>query len=130
MPRNSKKPTRSKLVKKLDVVFSQYIRLKYADKHGMVKCFTCDTRHHWKKIQNGHFQSRRHYSTRWNEDNCRPQCVRCNMFDQGRNWVFGQRLGDKIANDMYQLSQQIVKFTTDELNEMIRHYESEIKRMA
>lgn len=127
MAKNSKKPTRSKLVKKLDVIFSQYIRLKYADKNGMVKCFTCDSVFHWKKIQNGHFRSRRYYATRWQEDNCRPQCIRCNMFDSGRSWEFGQHLGENLSNKMFMLSQQTVKFTNDELIEMIDSYNLKVK---
>ena len=130
MPKTAKKPTRSKIVKKLDVIFSQYIRLKYADKNGMVKCFTCDSKFHWKKIQNGHFRSRRYYATRWNEQNCRPQCVRCNMFDSGRAYEFSQQLGEKLSNEMFMLSQQTVKFTIDELNDMVRHYTCEVKRMT
>ncbi len=35
------KPSRSKIVKKLDAIFSQYIRLKDADHNGDVSCFTC-----------------------------------------------------------------------------------------
>lgn len=130
MPKTAKKPTRSKIVKKLDVIFSQYIRLKYADKRGMVKCFTCDKVSHWKNIQNGHFRSRRFYATRWSEDNCRPQCVRCNMFDSGRSYEFGLKLGEELAQKMYVESQQIVKFTTNELIEKIDHYSSEVKRMT
>jgi hypothetical protein len=132
MPKTAKKPTRSKIVKKLDVIFSQYIRLKYADKRGMVKCFTCDKVGHWKNggIQNGHFRSRRFYATRWSEDNCRPQCVRCNMFDSGRAYEFGLKLGEELAQKIYLESQQIVKFTTDELIEKINHYSSEVKRMT
>ena len=130
MPKNSKKPTRSKIVKKLDIIFSQYIRLKYADKRGMVKCWTCGREYFWKNIQNGHFQSRRSYATRWEEDNCRPQCLKCNMFDQGRQYEFGLKLGEELAQEMHIKSKQIVKFTSDELIEKIDHYTSEVKRMT
>jgi len=130
MPKNSKKPTRSKLVKKLDVIFSQYIRLKYSDKHGMTECFTCGKRDHWKKMQCGHFQSRKNYSTRWHEDNVRVQCVGCNMFKSGEQYVFGLKLGQQLAEEMFIKSKQLVKFTNDELIEKIDHYSSEVKRMT
>ena len=65
MPRTAKKPTRSKLVKKLDVVFSQYIRLSNADNNGYCNCVTCNKTFFWKEIQAGHFMSRKHYSIRW-----------------------------------------------------------------
>jgi len=67
------------LKKKLDTIFSTYIRLKYADEDLNVKCFTCDKVYHYKKIQNGHFYSRSILSLRWDEQNCRPQCYGCNI---------------------------------------------------
>lgn len=129
MPKNSKKPTRSKLIKKLDVVFSQYIRRKYSDNRGFVQCFTCETKKHWKEMQCGHFRSRRFYATRWCEDNVRVQCPRCNVFEYGRAYEFGRKLGDKLAEEMYLKSQSIVKFTNTEINDMIDLYASKLKRM-
>jgi hypothetical protein len=130
MPKTAKKPTRSKLVKKLDVIFSQFIRLKYSDKHGMTKCFTCDKRDHYKSMQCGHFMSRKHYSTRWDENNVRVQCPGCNVFQYGKQYEFGLKLGQQLAEEMYIKSKQIIKFTNDELVEMINHYSSEVKRMT
>ena len=72
--------TISKLKKKLDVLFSQYIRRRNADHLGRVKCFTCGVEKHWKEQQAGHFQSRSHHSTRWDEVNVQVQCVKCNMY--------------------------------------------------
>ena len=72
----AKKLTRTKLVKKLDTIFSQYIRKVNSD-NEISTCFTCGKQDHWKKLQNGHFQSRRHYSTRWDETNCQVQCAGC-----------------------------------------------------
>lgn len=130
MPKNSKKPTRSKIVKKLDVIFSQYIRLKYSDYSGMTECFTCGKRDHYKSMQCGHFMSRKNYSTRWDENNVRVQCVGCNMFKSGEQYLFSLKLGEELAQEMHIKSQQIVKFTSDELIEKIDHYTSEVKRMT
>jgi hypothetical protein len=52
------------------------------------------------------------------------------MFDSGRAYEFGLQLGEELAQKMYLESQQIVKFTTDELIEKINHYSSEVKRMT
>jgi hypothetical protein len=120
-----KKPSRSKLVKKLDEVFSVFIRKKYADSNGLVKCFTCSKVAHWKEMQCGHFQSRRHYATRWDEGNTRPQCVGCNLFKQGEQYTFGINLdkeGVGFAESMRLKSQTTVKFTNSELLEMIEKY--------
>lgn len=132
MPKKAKKPIRSKLIKNLDVIFSQYIRLKYADNNGMVKCFTCEKVGHWKNggIQCGHFRSRRFYATRFDENNCRPQCVRCNMFDSGRSYEFALNLGEQLAKEMFLKSQKTIKFTNDELIEMIDSFTSKVKKMT
>jgi hypothetical protein len=125
----AKKPVRSKLVRKLDVIFSQYIRNKYANKKGMVKCFTCDREYPVKNIQNGHFMSRKHYSTRWHEDNCRPQCYSCNVMQGGQQYIFAMKLGKELSDEMYQLSREIVKFSNYELEEMIEYYQKELKKL-
>jgi hypothetical protein len=123
----SKKISRSKLVKKLDVIFSQYIRLKNSD-NGIATCFTCGKKDHWKKLQNGHFQSRKHYATRWDEQNCQVQCAGCNVFKYGEQYVFGKNLDEKyyagLSDELYIKSKQIVKFSNNEIIEMINKYKS------
>ena len=122
-----KKPTRSKIVKKLDAEFSRYIRLKYADHNGYVKCYTCDRVKHYKdSMQCGHFLSRRFYATRWSEDNCRPQCYGCNCHAQGRQYEYALNLnkeyGYNIAEELLQISREMVKISTPELLEKIEYY--------
>jgi len=123
----AKRTQRKKLVDKLDKVFSIYIRRRYA-KNDVAKCFTCGKQDHWKKLQNGHFQSRKHYSTRWDETNCQVQCAGCNVFKYGEQFVFGQNLDIKYglgtSNDLYIKAKKTVKISTVELQEMIKHYKS------
>jgi len=85
------------LKKKLDTIFSTYIRLKYADEDLNVKCFTCDKVYHYKKIQNGHFYSRSILSLRWDEQNCRPQCYGCNIARSGNYIEYYKRLEKEIG---------------------------------
>tara|TARA_R100000541_G_scaffold551_1_gene3746 strand:+ start:1986 stop:2378 length:393 start_codon:yes stop_codon:yes gene_type:complete len=124
----SKKLKRSKLVKKLDSVFSQYIRLKDADEFGNATCFTCGKVDHWKKLQNGHFQSRKHYSTRWLEQNCQIQCAGCNVFRYGEQFLFSKYLdekyGDGTSEELYYKAKQTIKLADFELEEMILKYKS------
>jgi len=127
MPKTAKKPTRSKLVKKLDVVFSQYIRLSSADRRGMCTCVTCGKQYHWKNIQAGHFMSRKHYSTRWDEDNVFAQCVGCNMFKQGEQYKYSIFLGSELANELYLKSKETVKFSSQDLQDMIDDYQAKLK---
>jgi hypothetical protein len=43
--------------------------------------------------------SRRHLATRWSEDNCRPQCVACNIFNQGAAQMYRRNLVAEIGED-------------------------------
>ena len=132
IPKSKKKPSRSKLVKKLDAVFSQYIRLKDSV-GGYATCFTCGKKDHWKKLQNGHFQSRKHYATRWDEQNCQVQCAGCNVFRYGEQFLFAKYLDERfyagLSDELYFKSKQIVKFSNVEIEEMILKYKNLVDSM-
>ena len=123
----NKKLTRSKLVKKLDAIFSTYIRRKNSI-DDIAECFTCGKKDHYKKLQNGHFQSRRHYSTRWDEVNCAVQCAGCNVFKYGEQYLFATKLdakfGEGTARRLHIKAQQIVKISDFELEELIKKYKT------
>ena len=122
--------TISKLKKDLDKVFSLYIRLRYASKDGIVKCFTCDKTAHYKKMHAGHFMSRKHHATRWNEDNVQVQCPKCNLFGQGEQYAFGKLLDIRIAEgkaeELQELSRTTVKYMRFEYEDMIKHYKEKV----
>ena len=88
----ARKRTLTQLKNELDKVFSKYVRAKHADDSGYVRCVTCNRKHLVGNAHAGHFASRRHMATRWDEDNVKPQCFQCNITDQGRQWRFGQYL--------------------------------------
>ena len=125
--------TISKLKKKLDSLFSQYTRLRNADHLGRVKCFTCGVEKHWKEQQAGHFQSRSHHSTRWDEVNVQVQCVKCNMFRQGEQYKFGmyldQKYGEGTAEELEIRSKTIVKLNRTDYEEAIKRYKQKIKEL-
>lgn len=127
MPKNSKKPTRTKLVRKLDMVFSRYIRLRATDHKGYCECVTCGKKDHWKQMQAGHFMSRKHYSTRWDEDNVAVQCVACNVYRAGEQYKYSLYLGSEKAEMLHQKSKEIQKFSSVELEEMINKYQELVK---
>ena len=112
-PKKERKKSISKLKKELDAVFSQYIRRKYANEKGEVRCYTCPKMLPWKQIQNGHFVSRSALSTRYDEANCRPQCPGCNIFGRGQTARFGfnldMELGSGTVSSLYRKAQEIIK---------------------
>jgi hypothetical protein len=120
-----KKQTRKSLVTKLDTVFSQYIRRKDAV-NEIATCVTCGKKDHWSKLQNGHWASRKHYSTRWDEYNCNVQCSGCNVFRAGEIYLYTKYLcskyGENFPEELYIKSQKSVKFADVDLIEMIEKY--------
>lgn len=115
--KKTKKPTVAKLKKKLDKVFSEWIRRRDRD-----ICFTCGN----KGTHAGHYILRRHMNTRWDERNVHCQCVRCNVFEYGNMDVYALRLqtqyGDGILNELNMLKHTIKQFTVKELEELIEKY--------
>ena len=128
----AKKLTRSKLVKQLDTIFSTYIRRKNSV-NDIATCFTCGKEDHYKKLQNGHFQSRRHYSTRWDETNCQVQCAGCNVFKFGEQFIFSQNLdikfGEGTARRLHIKAQKIIKLSDTEIIEMIKRYKTFVDKI-
>jgi len=92
--KKSKAPTQAKLKKQLDSVFSQYIRMKFPE-----RCYTCGVQKPRKELQCGHFVSRQYLATRFDENNCRPQCVGCNMFGNGKPLDFEENLKKELGSD-------------------------------
>ena len=123
MPR---KKTRSQVVKLLDKVFSEYIRRRFA-KNEIAECFTCGKKDHWKKLQCGHFQSRKHYATRWDEINCQVQCSACNVFRYGEQYKYSLWLGQEKAEQLYMLSKKTLKLMEYDLLDLINIYEEKVK---
>jgi len=127
MKTKAKKPSRSTLVKKLDTEFSIYIRTRLS-KNGISECITCGKKDDWKKLQCGHFMSRRHYSTRWNELNCQVQCYACNVIRYGEQYKFGHYLnkiyGSGCAENLEATSKQTFKLKDFELIEKIDYYKN------
>ena len=123
----------SKLKKELDSWFSKYIRLRDATDMGVAQCFTCGKIDHYKKLQNGHFQSRRWHNTRWDEKNCQVQCVKCNMFGQGEQYKFGMYLDAKYglgtSEELEILSKQPFKISRIDYVNYISYYKDIVNKI-
>ena len=129
------KKTISKLKKELDKWFSLYIRLRSANEYGMVQCFTCGVVRGYKDgMQNGHFQSRKHMATRFSEDgNCEVQCIKCNIFDSGQQYLFSLRLDEKYgegrAEELEHLARTTLKISRAEYEDYISYYKNIVENL-
>lgn len=130
---NKKTKTKSKLTKELDAVFSRYIRNLYAD-GDYVTCVTCGKTDEIRYMQNGHYVSRRFYSTRWDIENCHPQCYSCNVGLAGNYAQYSlymiNRYGSEILQTLVDRSKAPYKTTTQELQEKIDYYKGLIEEKS
>lgn len=130
--KKKKTETRSQVVKKLDKVFSEYIRRKDAV-NGIATCVTCGDRKDWKQLQNGHYMSRGHYGTRWDETNCHVQCAACNVFKKGNYTEYAlymiNRYGAEHLEELKRKAHTPTKFSTQELREMTELYRGKLNKM-
>lgn len=120
-------------MKKLDRIFSEFIRLRDADKNGYCKCISCGKIQHWKEVDNGHFVNRSHMSTRFDEKNCNAQCRKCNRFDEGNNIGYMKGLvakyGDKIIDELYVKKHHTSKFSKVEFELMADYYKKKVSEL-
>jgi hypothetical protein len=127
------KKTISKLKKKLDAIFSLYIRLRTADDYGNNQCCTCGKVDHWSNLQCGHFVSRKHLSTRFHDMNCFPQCIGCNIFKYGEQWKFGHfidsNFGEGTAEELVVLGHTTLKISRIEYEEKISYYKALVDKL-
>jgi len=125
--------TISKLKKKLDTIFSLYIRLRSADDNGNNQCCTCGKIDNWRNLQCGHFVSRKYLATRFHEANCFPQCLSCNVFRYGEQWKFGQfldrNLGEGVSEELVILGHSTLKISRAEYEEKITYYKDAVDKL-
>jgi hypothetical protein len=91
--------------------FSEYIRRKNADFYGIVECFTCGTKLHWKDANAGHFH---HGKLDFDEMNINVQCVQCNKWNHGRLGIYSINLIKKHGLDAVTELTEKAKRTTSE----------------
>ena len=119
------------LKRKLDKVFSEWIRRRYANSSGIALCVSCGSVGHWKSMQCGHFVSRVRLATRWDGENCAVQCARCNIFLRGNAVGYARWLENRYGPDIFarldDKSRQSVKFTRADLQAMIDNYAEKLK---
>ena len=132
---------RVKVVKKpnyidqLDRIFSLYIRLRDAMYGGYTRCISCGRVLEFDKFDAGHFHSRTHKATRWDEDNVHSECQACNRFSADHLIQYRENLIRKIGEDRYKLLEvkaHTISKDYDEfaLKALIADYKKKVKQLA
>jgi len=129
-----KKQTVASLKKKADASFSKYVRYRDGEfKRGewLVECITCGVEKPIAQIQAGHFVSRRVNKLRFEEMNVNAQCVGCNMYKQGEQYLYAKNLdakyGEGTADALMARRHDVKKFTIPELEEIIQDAKTQIE---
>lgn len=124
---------KQKLTRKLDEVFSKYIRLRDMMPGRVFRCISCGRVLPIEQADCGHYINRKNMSTRFSERNCNAQCRSCNRFDEGN--MSGYRIGlvkkrgEAVVLLLEAMKNETRKFTEWELKVMIEHYQREVKRL-
>lgn len=121
------------LIRKLDKVFSEYIRLRDSDSNGICRCITCGRIRDWKYLDCGHYIKRQYKAVRFNEINCNAQCKPCNGFDQGSDTKYRAALVKMYGEERVLLiesgKRQVKKWAAFELEYMIKKYTEMVHKL-
>jgi len=100
---------------------------------GEATCVTCGVTKPWKQMQAGHYESRGHYATRWDEQNVHVQCVGCNVFKKGNYTVYARymvrRYGEGILEELAVRSVTTVKMPTSDLIDLVFEYRDKAREL-
>jgi hypothetical protein len=122
-----KKRTHSWWLKKTNIDFNKWIRLKFADSNGMVTCVTCGAVKHYKESNAGHYI----HGYDFCEKNQHPQCFRCNQILSGNLAKYSKFIIDTYGIEVYEELHfeggQKHKYSIPELQEMRAEYKQKIK---
>lgn len=118
----------SKLKAELWTQFSMFIKLKHSN-NGYCKCFTCgkSIKIGTSDCHAGHYYSQGGFpALRFNEDNVRPQCMRCNVHLNGNSQIFRENLikeiGEARLSELDKHRHDTLKLTKSDLIDKINEY--------
>ena len=121
----------SSLKTKADKAVREYCRALYLQDGGYYICFTCGAIKTLEHITIGHFRKRGNMALRYNLDNIRMQCVKCNNFLQGNDIIFERNLRKELGNQKVDLLMvtNSHKITNWELEMIITDFENKLKEL-
>ena len=122
--------TTPKLKKKLDRLFSKFIKLRDGGLE-FFKCISCQKTKPLSQFNAGHYWSRRYMSTRYDEKNVNGQCIYCNMHLSGniQGYQIGliKKYGEEILQHLEIKKNNISNMGRFEFEVLINEYNDKIK---
>jgi len=132
--KKKKKKSRKLLKKTAWDLLSKIIRLKYADENGYCSCVSCGATKHWSEMQAGHFIPKAKGNVVYFlEENIHPQCVHCNMFQDGNLTPYTLFMIDTYGRDEVERLQNLIndklKITSSDYEDMIVEYKERLSSL-
>ncbi len=119
-------------IKKLDIIFSKFIRARDS-KDGWFVCCSCGQTKPYEQADAGHFINRRWMAIRWDERNVHAQCRSCNRFDEGNGSGYTRFMmrthGDSVI-DILEASKVSHQWKDFELDILIKEYQQKYKDLT
>lgn len=123
----------STVMQDLDVLFSQWIRLKASDDNGYCVCYGCGAVHYYTEMQCCHYIPRSHKNTRYLEENCVCGCSFCNKNEGGKLSSYSEHFGNLIERDrsggveaLEEQARMEYSYTVSEVKGLISFYSKEV----
>lgn len=122
------------LKRKLDTLFSKYVRMSESNPAGFATCVTCGKRDLFTRMDCGHFIPRGSLATRWDERNCHVQCQYCNRFRVDAYvdytlWMLSH-YGPEVVEELQALKGKPVKLTRFDLEARIDEVAGKLATLA
>ena len=120
---------------KLDKEFSMYIRLRDSQVFGFraFRCISCAQIKPFDKADCGHYFSRSHLATRFDELNCWAECSYCNRFKADHLEGYRTNLIRKIGQERFELlkvkAASTSKISDFEYELLIKYYKTLNKKL-
>jgi hypothetical protein len=118
---------------KLWNAFSLYVRLRDSDENGYLRCITSGRVIHWKEADAGHFISRRHMATKYDERNVNGQSRHDNRFAAGKQYEYGLAIDKKYGKGTSEMlllkSKMVHKIGKFEIETMTEYYKKKANEL-
>ena len=125
--------TLAQLTDQAATLLQYYVRIKFADFNGFVRCVTCGAVAHYKDMDGGHFIPRKWAATKLVVRNVHPQCKDCNGPKRGNlipyTLYMSDTYGRRFVDDLYRLKHTEKSFTREELGEYIHDIKRDIENV-
>lgn len=121
-------------VAKADRQFSRFIRLRDAIPGGAFKCISCGQYKRIEQADCGHFHSRKHMATRFDERNAHAECRACNRFSADHLIKYQENLIRLIGQEEFDKlnirAKGIKQWPETDLKELAKYYKALADKLA